>query len=85
MILPEKYMNLEQCALTVAGTILEEIKQVLVLPLAQVEDLVASQLGDAALTNLQGAINILYLLGLIDYDEDNDVFLYREEDLRGAE
>lgn len=84
MIRPEKYMQLEQCTLNVAAAMLSEIRQVLVLPLSQLEDLVVSRLGDAALANLQSAINVLYLLGLIDYDDENDVFLFLAKRRRGV-
>lgn len=84
MIRPEKYMRLGQCPLNVGATILGEIRQVLAVPPSQLEGLVASRLGDAALANFQNAINILYLLGLIDYDDQNDVFFFLEKSSRGA-
>ncbi len=84
MIRAEKYMQLEQCTLNVAAAILGEIQQMLALPLPELEGSVASRLGDVALANLQGAINVLFLLGIIDYDDQNDVFLFLEEGRRGV-
>jgi hypothetical protein len=84
MIRPEKYMQLEQCTLNVAATVLGEIRQVLVAPPSQLEGLVASKLGDSALANFQNAVNILYLLGLVEYDEQADAFLFLEGPSRGA-
>ncbi|MCP4656167.1 MAG: hypothetical protein GY856_12205 [bacterium] len=77
-------MKLEQCTLNVAALLLNEIRQVLELPLVQLEDLIKARLGDAALVNLQDAINVLYLLGLVEYNDAVDLFFYIEPNARGG-
>ncbi len=84
MIRPTKHMKLEQCTLSVAALLLQEIKQLLVIPLVQLDDLVSLRLGDAALANLQNALNLLYLIGLIEYDDSSDVIFCVEADNRGC-
>lgn len=85
MIRPEKYMKLEQCVLTVAATLINELRQVLFLTPAELEALVSERLGDTALTNLQNGINVLFLLGLLDYNASQDLFYLTERKTRGAE
>lgn len=80
MIRPEKYMKLEQCTLSVAAALLREIRSVPALPLGQLEDLVSARQGHAALANLQNALSLLYLIGMIDYDETADAILYLERE-----
>lgn len=76
MIQPRKYMRLSQCALAVAAVLLEELQDFFALPLPTVDRLVTDRLGNDARVNLPDALNLLFLLGLIDYSESNDSLHY---------
>lgn len=78
MIRPAKYMRLEQCVLRVAALLLEHLRELLVLPMAELEGLVSTRLGDAALVNLLDALNALFLLGLLEYNMTTDTLVYNE-------
>ena len=76
MIQPRKYMRMSQCALRVAAVLLEELLDYLSLPLPEVDSLICKRLGDEARANIPYAINLLFLLGLLDYSESSDSLQY---------
>ena len=76
MIRPRKYMRLSQCALRVAAVLLDELRSFFTLPLPEVEPLILGRLGDQARANIPPALNLLFLLGLVDYRESNDSLEY---------
>ena len=45
------------------------------LPLPELEERVLSEAGDDARLNLVPALNVLFLLGRIDYDDDADAIV----------
>lgn len=76
MIQPEKYMRLSQCPLRVAAVLLEELQEVFAVPLPKVERLIRDRLGDDARANIPYALNLLFLLGLLDYSDLRDSLHY---------
>jgi len=76
MIRPTKYMRLEQCLLRVVALLLESFMTVPALPVSEINGFVAESLGEAATTNVQAAISLLYLLGAVEYDLTTDTLLY---------
>ena len=76
MIQPTKYMSVQNCSLRVAATILSHIRRLIAVPLVEIDDLVSRKLGDAARVNIQSAINLLFLCGVIRYDEMSDTLVY---------
>ena len=69
-------MRLSQCALRVAAVLLEELQGFFTLPLPEAERLIRSRLGDEARANMPHALNLLFLLGLVDYSESDDCLYY---------
>ena len=84
MIQPRKYMRLSQCALRVAAVLLDELLSFFALPLPEVERLIRDRLGDEARTNIPHALNLLFLLGLLDYSDSNDSLQYLPSPKQGA-
>ena len=76
MIRPTKYMRLSQCSLRVSAVLLGELQSLFALPLPDVEPLICTRLGDEARTNVSMALNLLFLLGLVDYQESSDSLVY---------
>ena len=56
----------------VAALLAQELRDLLQLPLSELEDLTATQLGEPALSNLPAAMNFLYLTGIVEYDDEAD-------------
>lgn len=82
MIRPTKYMQVQTCSLRVAAIILANTRRLSAVPLAEIEDYVAHALGEPARVNVHPAINLLYLLGVIEYDSDADALVYLSVDER---
>ena len=76
MIRPTKYMSLPQCALRVAAVLLGELRSLFALPLPDVEPLIRNHMGDEARANIPVALNVLFLLGLVDYQDTSDSLVY---------
>lgn len=69
-------MSLQICSIRVAAIILGQTRRMLAVSLVEVDDLVTTELGDSARPNIQTAINILFLLGTVRYDESADSLVY---------
>lgn len=76
MIRPTKYMKLSQCTLSVAAQILADLQPLVSLRPFELEERVMEKLGDVAVVNLQSALNLLYLVGLIEYDAPSDSIVH---------
>ena len=85
MIQPEKYMRLSQCPLRVAAVLLEELQEFFAVPLPEVERVIRSRLGDDACANIPHALNILFLVGLLDYSDRSDSLHYSPPDKQERE
>lgn len=84
MIRPRKYMRVSQCPLRVAAVLLEELRQFFVLPLPTIAPLICGRLGEEARVNIPYALNLLFLLGLIDYRASRDSIEYVPPGRRGG-
>jgi hypothetical protein len=72
MLRPTKYLDLKTCVLRLASLILSELSAPRALPLPELEARALNEAGDAARSNVVPALNMLFLLGRIDYDDDAD-------------
>jgi len=84
VIRPTKYLKIEQCVLRVAALLLYEVRTVLAVPFPELDSLVSTRLGDAARANLNTAINLLYLMGLVEYNDATDTLIYIEVENRST-
>lgn len=77
MLIPYKYMNLEHSVLSVASKILFNIKRYQVISFADLKERVSfsqALVGDNDI--FVAALNLLFLLELIEYTEKNDSFFF---------
>lgn len=75
MIIPTKYLQPETCVLRVASELLSEFRSVDAIPFDECDELVRARIGEDARFNTIVAIDLLYLLGCLDYDLDNDMLV----------
>ena len=75
MILPTKYLDLETSVLRIAAFMLEETRREPVIRLPALAERVDSFAAGHARFNFFPALNLLYLSGQIEYDEDADVLI----------
>jgi len=75
MIQPTKYMALEESVINVSAEILSELFQTKVIALNDLDGLIRARLGESARFNFLSAVNLLYLTGKLDYDEDTDAVI----------
>ena len=75
MIRPTKYMKLDTCVLRVSAVLLAGIREFLAIPITEIEASVEAQLGEDGLANVHQALSLLFLLGLIEYDEGSDAIV----------
>ncbi len=75
MILPHKYLNLEFAPLRVAAIAIQIMR---IEPVISVRDLqlrVEDRIGPGAKFSLRPALNVLFLMGLVEYDLESDSLL----------
>lgn len=72
MIRASKYLDISTCVLTVSSVIIRELLGVRVVPLNELSELVRVRLGNAAHFNFLPALNFLFLIGVLDYEEQTD-------------
>lgn len=75
MIRPVKYLDLSASVLNVAAFILRELRQSGALPLGELNEVVTTRLGEATRFSFSPALNFLFLLGKLNYDQDADVIV----------
>lgn len=80
MLRPTKYLDLKTCVLRLAALMLMELSASRALALPDLEARVLSEAGDAARLNLVSALNLLFLLGRIDYDDGADAIVLLTEE-----
>lgn len=81
MLIPHKYMNLEHSVISVASKILYNIKRYQVISFADLKKRITfsqTLVGDSDI--FVSALNLLFLLELIEYTEKNDSFFFLGKD-----
>jgi hypothetical protein len=83
MIRPSKYMDLENCVLSVAATIISVLKESLAMSISELDETIQVRIGKDARFNFFHSINFLYVTGKIDYDDGSDkiVLVFDKGDL----
>jgi hypothetical protein len=79
MIRPTKYLDLRVCVIRLATLMLSELSAARALPLPELEARVLDEAGDSARLNLVPALNLLFLLGRVDYDDEADAVVMLTE------
>ena len=75
MIKPTKHMDLNTCVLSVAASILVELQRTKAIPLDELDEAIQARIDATAQLNFIPALNMLYLLGSIDYDTEADAIV----------
>ena len=75
MIRPAKYHDLNTSVLNVAAFILNELRQSGALPLSELNEVIRTRLGENTRFSFSPALNFLFLLGKLNYDQDTDVIV----------
>ena len=78
MIGPSKHLDLDRSVLRVSSEILRELKKRRVMEYGSVLRLVKRRTGDDGDIVVAPALNLLYMLGRIEYHAKNDTFEYLE-------
>lgn len=74
MITPDKYLNLKYSPINVGAIVIQELQKVRVMPFAELDKRVANILGEEARYSLHYALNFLFLIDKIKYEESLDSF-----------
>ncbi len=72
MIKPTKYLNLSTCIVRIASLIISTLLKDKVTSLSELEEKIIQHLGESSKFNFLSALNFLYLVGSIEYDDSND-------------
>lgn len=80
MIIPTKHLDLDHCVLRVAAQVLTHLAEPGMLELTELQERVLADLGHDAKYSMLPALNVLYLMGRIDYDDGTDVVLLQNVD-----
>lgn len=75
-------MNPKTCVLNVASELLAELMKTSVRTLQELDELVQTRIEEEARINFIPAINLLYLLGSINYDFETDAIYYIKDQER---
>lgn len=75
MIFPTKYLDLDTSLIRVAAFILATLSHESAVHYQELDQNIASELGEAARINLTPALGLLFTLGKLDYDTDADVIV----------
>ncbi|HUP65808.1 MAG TPA: ABC-three component system middle component 8 [Thermoanaerobaculia bacterium] len=78
MIRAHKYLDLATCVVSVAAHILELLLVNRAMDVRELWEVLEVRLGDRARFNVLDALNLLFLLGKVDYDATADVLFLRE-------
>lgn len=69
-------MDLENCVLSVAATIISVLKESLAMSISELDETIQVRISKDARFNFIQSINLLYVTGKIDYDDSSDtIFL----------
>lgn len=72
MIRASKYLDISTCVLTVSSVIIKELLEIRTIPLDELSELVRVRLSRSAYFNFLPALNFLFLIGVLDYEEQTD-------------
>lgn len=72
MIRPTKYLDLRTAVVRLAAIVLEALREEPVLPLGALDARVQQEAGADARFNFYPALSLLFLLGAVEYDADED-------------
>jgi hypothetical protein len=78
MITPDKYLNLKTSLINVSAIIIQELQKVKIMPISELEKRVCQILGEDARYSLHYALNFLFLIGKIKYEEALDSFILKK-------
>lgn len=73
MIRPDKYINLDNCVLSLSAEILAGLQKERAIPIADLDDRITAQFGENARSNVLPALSLLFLLGQLRFDASSDV------------
>ena len=79
MIRPAKHMDVNTCVLSVAASILSELQRTTAIPLDELDETIQTRISSIARLNFIPALNLLFLLGGIEYDDEADAIVYQTE------
>ena len=77
MLTPEKHLDLDTSVLRVSSLLLKELQRKGVVDYEKLRHLVERRTGTDGSFAFMPALNVLFLLGLIDYHVKNDTVEYR--------
>lgn len=72
MLKPNKHFDLEISVLHISSIVMSELLKQNILSYSKAVDIVVKRLGEDGRYNLMSAINLLFLLGKIEYHIKND-------------
>lgn len=75
MIRASRHMDLETAPIRLAAVVLEEIGDASALRLDDLRSAVSQRVRGNAKTNLSVALQLLFLMGMVDYDPSTDAIL----------
>ena len=78
MIKPDRYLNPDWSVLNIGSFVLQKLSAHYFIKYDELLDLVITALGKETRENFPYALNFLYLLGKIEYSEQNDSFRLNE-------
>ena len=76
MLRPHKYLNPQKSVLNVSSFILKELMNHRTETYTAIREKCVDKFGDSAVYNLDRALMLLYLMGLVEYREKNDTIEY---------
>jgi hypothetical protein len=74
MITPDKYLNLKFSPINVGAIVIQELQKVRVMPFTELDTRISNILGEEARYSLHYALNFLFLIDKIRYEESLDSF-----------
>lgn len=83
MIRPAKHVDLNTCVLSVSAAILSELQRAKAIPLDELDEVIQTRIDATARFNFIPALNLLFLLGSVDYDQDSDAIVYQTGKIGG--
>jgi hypothetical protein len=76
MIRPTKYMDLTVNILAIATEILSELERTHIVSLEELDAQIQARINEKARINFIPSLNLLYILGCLDYDSETDAVVY---------
>jgi hypothetical protein len=79
MIRPDRHTNLDYSVINISSFIIEELRVFSDISYDALLQKVSDALGNQAKENYPYALNFLFLLGKLTYDQNSDSFRYNED------